>query len=273
MDINKIKDADALDLIFEGRYKDYGAYELRKSYNKRILTALLLMLLVASMSSGGAIWSNMHSKKRKAKEYIVQDMVVASNKTDEPEKKIETPPPPPEPPKVDMQKFTPPKIVPPDQIDPEEPPPITDEIEKPGPKTQEGPKNDDIAPPQVVEASTGPAAPPEEETDKVFTSVQIPSTFPGGPDAWVKFLSRNLNRDLPVENGAPTGIYKVIVSFIVERDGSIRDVKAENDPGYGTAAEAVRVIQKGPKWTPAIQNNFKVIYRHKQVIGFQVTDE
>jgi hypothetical protein len=113
----------------------------------------------------------------------------------------------------------------------------------------------------------------EEESDKIFTSVQIPSTFPGGNDAWAKFLSRNLNRDLPVENGAPAGNYRVTVSFVVARDGSISDVKAENDPGYGTANEAVRVIQNGPKWTPAEQNGKKVIYRHRQVLVFQVTED
>lgn len=122
-----------------------------------------------------------------------------------------------------------------------------------------------------IEVSIG--GPIEDNDDIIFTSVQIPSTFPGGTDAWVKFLSINLNRDLPIENGAPAGIYKVIVSFVVSRDGSISNVRAENDPGYGTAAEAVRVIQKGPKWTPAEQNGLKVIYRHKQVIGFQVTED
>jgi hypothetical protein len=113
----------------------------------------------------------------------------------------------------------------------------------------------------------------EEESNGIFTSVQTPSTFPGGPGEWNKFLFRNLNRDLPIENGAPAGIYKVIVSFIVARDGSISDVKADNDPGYGTAAEAVRVIQKGPNWTPAEQNGRKVKYRHRQVIGFQITND
>jgi protein TonB len=82
-----------------------------------------------------------------------------------------------------------------------------------------------------------------------------------------------LNRDLPVENGAPAGRYPVTVSFVVARDGSISDVKAENDPGYGTAAEAVRVIQKGPNWIPAEQNGKKVIYRHRQTISFMVTED
>lgn len=270
MDINKILTSDSLDLIFEGREKDYGAYELRKSYNKRILVALLLMFFTASLFSGGAIWSNRNLGKKKKAEIFVQDMVMQKN-IEEPEKKIEPIPPPPEPPKVEMQKFTPPKIVPPNEVNPEEPPPINTEIESPGPKNVEGPKSEIIAPP--VEVSTGPTQVPDEETDKIFTSVQIQSTFPGGPEAWAKFLTRTLNRDLPVENGAPAGIYKVIVSFVVSRDGSISDVKAENDPGYGTAAEAVRVIQKGPKWTPAEQNGHKVIYRHRQVIGFQVTED
>ena len=118
-----------------------------------------------------------------------------------------------------------------------------------------------------------PLASTEEETNKIFTSVQIQSTFPGGSEAWVKFLSRTLNRDLPVENGAPAGRYAVTVSFVVARDGSISDVKAENDPGYGTAAEAVRVIKKGPNWTPAQQNGRNVIYRHRQAIVFQVSED
>ena len=120
---------------------------------------------------------------------------------------------------------------------------------------------------QVVNTNT------DDDTEKVYTSVQIPSTFPGGTDAWAKFLSRTLNRDLPVENGAPAGNYRVTVSFIVARDGSISDVKAENDPGYGTANEAVRVIQQGPKWVPAEQNGHKVIYRHRQVVVFMVTED
>ena len=124
-----------------------------------------------------------------------------------------------------------------------------------------------------VENETTSSNADDEETDKIFTSVQIQSTFPGGSAEWVKFLSRTLNRDLPVENGAPTGRYAVTVSFVVSRDGSLSDVKAENDPGYGTAAEAVRVIRKGPNWIPASQNGRNVIYRHRQAIVFQVTED
>ena len=273
MDINKILTADVLDLIFEGRYKEYGAYELRKSYNQRLRTALIVMIALTALLAGGAIWSN--RAKNSKTEIIVQDV----NLTDvnNQEKKAPPPPPPPpppkqEPPKVELAKFTPPKIVKDEEVKKEDEIKEQEKLEevKISSIDQEGVKLDVTAP---VEVSTGPVGPPEEETDKIFTSVQIQSTFPGGSEAWVKFLSRTLNRDLPVENGAPAGRYAVTVSFVVARDGSISDVKAENDPGYGTAAEAVRVIKKGPNWTPAQQNGRNVIYRHRQAIVFQVSED
>ncbi|MDP1765191.1 MAG: hypothetical protein Q8L07_15020 [Sediminibacterium sp.] len=109
--------------------------------------------------------------------------------------------------------------------------------------------------------------------DKIDSTAQIAAQFPGGLPAWTNYLERNLNRDLPVENGAPPGKYTVTVSFLVDTDGSVFDVKAENDPGYGTGDEAVRVIKEGPNWKPAVQFGRKVIYRHKQSISFTVSNE
>ncbi|MEY4098243.1 MAG: hypothetical protein RL170_1087, partial [Bacteroidota bacterium] len=134
---------------------------------------------------------------------------------------------------------------------------------------QEGIKDEGLVAP--TESTVAPPA--EEETDKIFTVVQIPAEFPGGQQGWVRYLERTLNRDLPVENGAPAGKYSVVVSFVVARDGSISDVKSENDPGYGTKDEAVRVITRGPKWKPAVQNGRNVIYRHRQAIVFVVSED
>ena len=58
----------------------------------------------------------------------------------------------------------------------------------------------------------------------------------------------------PVDNGAPEGTYTVYVQFVVDKEGNISDVKALTNHGYGMEEEAVRVIKKGPNWTPAIQN-------------------
>ena len=98
--------------------------------------------------------------------------------------------------------------------------------------------------------------------------LQVPAEFPGGQKGWIKYLENNLNRDLPIRNGAPVGKYSVVVSFIVDKEGNITNVKAENNPGYGTMEEAERILKNGPKWTPATQNGENVIYRHRQAIVF-----
>ncbi len=275
MDVNKILTADFLDLIFDGRNKEYGAYDLRKTYNKRITYALIGTFIICALLLVGSIIANT-TKKGKA-EIIVQDVSLENVQQ---EKKPEPPPPPPppkqEPPKVEITKFTPPKIVKDEEVKEDDEIKEVDKLEdtKIGAINQEGAKDDGIVAPPV-ETGTGVVEAPkvEEDYDKVFTVVQIAAEFPGGLPAWSKYLERNLNRDLPVENGAPPGKYTVVVSFIVAKDGKISDVVAENDPGYGTKAEAVRVITKGPAWKPAVQNGRNVIYRHKQSITFQVSEE
>jgi len=271
MDINKILTADILDLIFEGRFKEYGAYELRKTYNDRLKKAVIGMLSITILLAGGAIWSN--SAKKSKTEIVVTDVSL----TDVAQEKKPPPPPPPppkqEPPKVEMAKFTPPKIVKDEEVKKEDEVKEVEKLEdvKLGVTDQKGIKDDGLVP---VEQSTGVApAPAEDDENKIFTVVQIPAEFPGGQQGWIRYLERTLNRDLPVENGAPTGKYSVVVSFIVSKDGTISEVKAENDPGYGTKDEAVRVIQKGPKWKPAVQNGRNVIYRHRQAIVFMVSED
>lgn len=106
--------------------------------------------------------------------------------------------------------------------------------------------------------------------DKVFTVVEIPASFPGGPTAWRKYLQQNLNANIPVKKHASKGLYKVIVTFNVDKEGNVSNVQAENDPGYGTKEEAIRVISEGPKWMPAVLNGRNVICRHRQSITFQV---
>ena len=109
-----------------------------------------------------------------------------------------------------------------------------------------------------------------QNNDPIFYTAQKTAQFPGGGEGWIRYLEKNLNRDVPVINGAPVGQYKVILSFVVTSDGDIKDVKAVADPGYGTAAEAIRIIEKGPKWVPAEQNGKKVNYFITQSIAFAV---
>jgi TonB-dependent SusC/RagA subfamily outer membrane receptor len=113
----------------------------------------------------------------------------------------------------------------------------------------------------------------KDENIRVFTKVDKPAQFPGGNAGWLKYLERNLNRDLPVMRGGPVGKYTVRLSFVVNEDGSVSKVRSLNDPGYGTAEEAIRVIEKGPYWVPAEQNGNKVKYLVKQTVTFAIAAE
>jgi protein TonB len=273
METSKILTADILDIIFEGRNKEYGAYELRKTYRNRLIIALVAMVLICLILFIASVIAN--STKEDDSRMMVQDVQLQDIKQEE-QKKPEIPPPPPpkqEPPKVEIQKFTPPKIVKDEEVKPEEEIKEIKEDVKIGTINQEGIKEDVIAPP--VEQGTGVVEAPKvdvEDYDKEFKVVQIQAQFPGGNEAWRRFLERNLNNQTPTDNGAPAGKYTVTVSFLVDKEGNISEVKAENNPGYGTSEEAVRVIKRGPQWKPAIQNGRNVIFRQKQNITFIVEE-
>lgn len=280
MEINRILTADLLDIIFDNRNKSYGAYDLRKTYSTRFFEALLIASVLAI---GGSLIPDLIKKQIASNntQLYVKDISLEALKQQDEKKVIEPPPPPPpkhELAKIEISKFTPPLIVKDAEVKQEDEVKDVAKLEdtKIGTINQEGEKDDGVvtAPP-VESKGTGVVATqpkPEEDYDKIFTSVEIPAEFPGGLPAWQKYLERSLNRDLPVQNGAPFGKYVVTVSFIVDKEGNISDVRAENDPGYGTKEEAIRVIKKGPNWTPAMQNGRHVIYRNRQNITFIVAE-
>ncbi|MFY7964060.1 MAG: energy transducer TonB [Chitinophagaceae bacterium] len=277
MDINKILTADILDIIFEGRNKEYGAYDLRKTYNKRITKAMLIMLAVCLLIFLSSFIMGLNSGK------VVVDNTAPEIELDKfKEDKKEPPPPPPppkvvEPPKIEVAKFTPPKIVKDEEVKKEDEVKEIKEIENKttGSFDQKGLETEVVQP--VVAPSTG-AEPvkQEEDYDKLFTAVQIESEFPGGAAAWQNYLKRNLNSEVVNDNGAPAGRYVVEVSFTVDKDGNISDVQgqmANGSESYGTIDEAVRIIKKGPKWKPGIQNGIQVKSRKKQRIVFEKVED
>lgn len=274
METNKILSADFLDILFDGRNKQYGAYELRKGYTSRLVKALVGTLAVTGLLFFATLFAN--SNKDKVTKIEATDITLEEVKQEE--KKPEPPPPPPppkmpEPPKVEIAKFTPPKIVEDEKVKEDEKPPEVEKIEeaKIGTINQEGIKDEGIVAPPVEAKGTGEVVAPkvvEEDYDKVFTKVENPAEFPGGQDAWRRYLERNLQYpDAAQENGTQ-GVVRV--QFVVDREGNISEVTALNNPGDGLAEEAVRIIKKGPKWKPAEQNGRKVIYRHIQAITFRL---
>jgi len=272
METKKILAADLLDLLFENRNKDYGAYELRKTYNKRITTALLITASVTVVALGSFFFAN-GSNGTAAGQFRVDSLSLENLQPEE--KTIEPPPPPPppmvEPPPIETAQFTPPRIVKDNEVDPNETPPVNEDLEntKIDVVSRDGVEDDGIAQlpdqnRQVIEQRQ------EVEEDKIVEFVQIEASFPGGDNAWKRFLEKKLNPNTPVDNGAPEGQYQVWVQFIVDKTGAISDVKALSNHGYGMEEEAVNVIRKGPNWIPAIQNGKNVKAYRKQSILFIV---
>lgn len=109
------------------------------------------------------------------------------------------------------------------------------------------------------------------KSEVIFSQVQTPVEFPGGLSQWAKFLEKNLRADIPVTKGGPPGKYTVILSFLVDEKGKISDIKAGNNPGYGTKEEAIRVMKLSPNWIPAKQNGKNVICKQKQSLTFVVS--
>jgi hypothetical protein len=107
---------------------------------------------------------------------------------------------------------------------------------------------------------------------KVFTKVEVESGYIGGDTAYRRYLQNNLDTEVPESKGAPAGQYTVIVRFIVAKDGSISDVVAETNHGYGMEQESVRAIKKSGKWTPAMQNGRNVIAYKRQPITWVVSE-
>ena len=258
---------DWLDLLFQHRNQLYGAYELRRNYPRRLRNALLMMLafcgaLIAISSVAG--------KQEKTPAQLTGVIFTLDPYSDPP------PPPPVDPINpLRQEAYVEPLIVPDHQVSPEEEVPPVDvlSVAAIGTMRIEGDEATGIVEP--TNGSSIPSGSPHQDTpeEKQFTTVQLPAEFPGGTAAWARYLERNLNQNIPLQEGAPAGRYSVIVAFTVSSTGAISEVQAENDPGFGTTAEAIRVITKGPAWKPAVQNGRNVIYRHKQSITFVVSED
>lgn len=257
MDANHILKSDLLDIIFDGKNKAYGAYYLRKTYNKRITIALVSMLALVGIILGARALSGKFKSDDSEVAMVVNETTLQDLQApDEP-----TPPPPPPPPAapppppVATVQFTPPKVVQDEEV--VKPPPEQKQIEeaKIDIKTQEGVKDVGIiAPPSEEVGTQVVAAPPpkKEEEDHIFTKVEKEAQFPGGPAAWQKYVTNAIQRELDEFTESDYGT--CVVKFVVDKTGAVSDVQAQTMKGTKLAEIAVNAIRKGPKWVPAQQN-------------------
>lgn len=271
MEANKILSADILDIVFEGRNKEYGAYELRKTYNRRLVIALVSMVALFLILFISYLLASSFSASDNDKAVVVQEVQLEEIKQEQEEPPPPPPPAPPPPPKVEMAKFTPPKIVKDEEVKEEEKPPEVEKLEetKIGLINQEGIKDAGIVAPPIDDGKGVVEAPKRDETDydQTFTKVEIESSYPGGAAAWQRYLIKTLRYPQEAQDNEVQGA--IVVQFIVDKTGTVSDVEAISGPAE-LREEAVRVIKRSGKWTPAVQNGRQVKSYKKQPIVFRL---
>ncbi|KQX15197.1 energy transducer TonB [Flavobacterium sp. Root420] len=241
-----------LDIVFEGRNKIYGAYELRKSNSKTTIKALIIGSVIFAFAVAAPLIASFLPDS--GEDEVDNNVKIATVKL--PPKKEEVkpnqPPPPPPPPKVDQVKFTKPVVAKAEEVT-EDPPKIEDlKDKKVGSETIKGDPDAVLTVDEPV--GTGTAAVVEEDNQVYNTAgIEVKPDFPGGIEKFYKFVGNNYKT--PEEEGLKGKVY---VTFVVEKDGSLTDIKVLRDIGYGTGAEAIRVLKKCPRWTPGEQNGKKV---------------
>ncbi|MGC4102283.1 energy transducer TonB [Ferruginibacter sp.] len=270
MEANKILNADILDIVFDGRNKQYGAYDLRRYYSNRMRKALLITGSAILILICGSVFAHF-SGKGKSDGLEVKDIDMANVKETPPPVTPPPPPPPVQAPPPDLKQvnFTPPVIMKDEDVKPEDKIQAIDDDAMISNINKESDNTNQVVQAPVEEPNTGAIDVPKSNDDenKVFTKVEKEAAFDGD---WGGFLKRYLNPDVPNDNGAPEGSYTVVVKFIVSKDGSLSDISCESDPGYGICQEAIRVIKKTKNWIPAVQNGNNVTAYRRQPITFQV---
>jgi protein TonB len=270
MHASQILTADFLDILFEEKNKSYGAYPLRKGYNKRLLLSLFIAAFLCGIPI--LIFSFINNKGmasfRQVTSVVVELKPVVMK---DPEPIVVPPPPPPPRQIVATTSFTtPPLIVKDNMVRPEDMPPVIDELEhvRIASITAAGIADEGFpAPPLTGNSIVAAPARDDDDLNKIFMIVQVESAYPGGMPAWIRFLKKTIEYPgLAVENEI-TGT--VIVKFIVDEKGNVSNVEAASGPEE-LQEEAVRVIRKSGKWTPAIQNGRQVRSYKKQSIIFQL---
>ncbi len=266
---------DWIELVFAGRNHAYGAYQLRKSTGKRNLWSMVFVAAVAALAYVGLAAYNTYQEQQKARfEAEMEASLLEQKKEAKVEKKTEAP-------KVELQKvekvkssiaFTPPVIKKDSEVKPEEEMKTQDELNENktaiGAFDVKGNDEEGGTVLKAVEEIATPEPPKHEEENKVFDIVEQMPSFPGGPSALMAYLYSHVKYPAVAEENGIQG--RVTVQFVVEKDGSVTDVKTMKSVDPSLDREAERVVRSMPKWIPGKQNGSAVRVKYFVPVVFRL---
>ena len=271
------------DLVFEGKNKDFGAYVIRtespKRHNKAVLWTIIGAIIFGLLAFG-FVKANQYLEERRLAEQGEQEEVLIdmSQDAEEPEpeqERLEQPTPEVLPEEVlKSVKVTELQIVEDDKVKKEDEIKTQDELKET--ETAFGQKDNEkgtedrnvtrtLKEEVVVEK---PVEKPKEVKEEVFRSVEQMPQFPGGEAALMKYLQSHINYPpMAAENNVQG---KVILQFVVEKDGRVGEVKIARSVDKDLDKEAIRVVKSLPKFTPGRQNGYPVRVWYTLPVNFKL---
>lgn len=246
------------ELVFEGRNKAYGGYVLRKKYERSAAMALFIAVFSIIIAFSIPKIMSLLEKINLSKDSKMTESVTLEEPP--PIDKATPPPPPviPPPPVQQTIKFTPPKVVKDEEV--VEPPPTQEEVKdvQVATVTQEGSKD-------VIDVPDNPVV-GDPDDGKVFTVVEEMPTFPGGDEKLFEYIQKNIKYPaIARENGISGRVY---LTFVVDKEGRIKDVRLLRGIGGGCDEEAMRVVRSMPDWKPGRQNGRSVQVQYNLPVNF-----
>ncbi len=235
-------------IVFESKNKSYGAFKIRREYNRIVIIALGATLAVALVLTAGPVFLKFGDEAEQEKVVSMDNVKLV----EPPPTKDETPPPPPPPPPpptIKQIQFTEPEVTT-EEVE-EIPPAQTELTTKIGTENTEG---EDVGVTPIENTGNGI----EEVDNTLYSYVGEPPSFPGGEPALNAYLKSNINYPEQEKDAGVQG--KVYLSFTVEKDGSIVNVTQVKgvSGGPGLTKEALRVVRGMPAWKPG-KNNGKTV--------------
>ena len=270
-----------VEMVFAGKNKEYGAYQLRKGTSGRNIKSLLILVIAAALVGGFLAWKVIEQKKAEEQQAYMEAMELANlqKQAKKEEKKKEQVKPKIEPKKEipvarETQKFTAPVIKKDELVKEENQVKQMDKLDDKvavGTEDKEGVKDRTVEAVRseiAVAAPPPPPAPKPEVATKVFDVVEEMPSFPGGNAALMSYLNSNTKYPVVAQENGVQG--RVIISFVVERDGSISDVKVARSVDPSLDREAQRVVKSMPRWTPGKQNGQTVRVKYTVPVVFRL---
>jgi protein TonB len=245
------------DIVFENRNKEYGAYQLRKKYNRVVLIATVIAVIIMATV---IIVPYIQASRNASHKARTANEVIAEMANDLQKDVAPPPPPPPPPPPMEQQavvRYVAPVVVDSVKVEDQSKMLISDE-------QVATTVNKEVV--EVVEQKQEVV--PEEKEEQVFVVVEEMPEFPGGEKALRTYLATSVKYPTIAQENGIQG--KVFVNFVVNKDGSVSNVKIARGVDPAIDAEALRVVTSLPRWKPGKQRGAPVRVSYTVPISFKL---